>query len=868
MTTEAKTGRKTFVVVSHTHWDREWYQPFEAFRVRLVRMMDSLIELLERDPEFRHFVMDGQTVPLDDYLEVRPERRETVERLVREGRLLIGPNYILPDEFLIGGEAWVRNLQVGIRSARKYGAVMNVGYSPDAFGHIAHLPAILRGFGLDSVLIWRGVPRSMKTAEFRWQAPDGSEVLVAHFPYGYGYLAEIPEDDQGLRNTLANVRTMLEPLATTSNVLVPNGTDHLPARTGLSSIIRKANGMLDGDGMVHGTYPEFVRAVRRELGERYAELPLVTGELRSSERSHVLAGVLSARMWLKQRYAHCEDLLARYAEPLSAWAHLLRREKPDEQRTASDKALLHHAWKLLLQNGPHDSVTGCSVDPVYDDVGLRFQKCEQIAEAVIFDAHRQIAGAAAKPGVETVIVYNSENGPRTDWCTVQLPIEAGRLPTHLTDDVGNATPVQVVQGGIHSPRDKRERVRLGFVARDVPGFGYKALAVGYGEADAPQSAGRAIENEFFQVEAADDGTLTVKDKTTGRTLGGLNRFVDSGDCGDEYTYCSPEDDEVVDRPSAQPVVSVTEVGPARRTLEVHSTYRLPARLTADRRGRSEERVDCEIISRVRLCPGVRRIDIETEVDNRAEDHRLRVLFPSGVVADRSHSEQHFGVVTRDAEAPPMEAGFPETPVATYPQKTFTDVTDGAFGLMLANLGLPEYEIIREPDGSGAIALTLLRCVSWLSRDDLPTRPGNAGPSMYTPGAQMPGRWTFEYSLIPHEGGWESAFAEAHRFARPLRALRVAGGSGELPGERSLLSVEPREVVVSSVKLAEDDDWVVVRLYNISDDEIEARVRLNGWLDDAAVVDLNEENAQPADFQDDEVRLRLRTNEIATLRFGA
>ena len=136
----------TFMVVSHTHWDREWYQPFEAFRVRLVRMMDALIDLLERDPDFKHFVMDGQTVPLDDYLEIRPDRRETIERFVREGRLLVGPNYILPDEFLIGGEAWIRNLMAGIRSARKYGAVMNVGYSPDAFGHITHLPAILRGF--------------------------------------------------------------------------------------------------------------------------------------------------------------------------------------------------------------------------------------------------------------------------------------------------------------------------------------------------------------------------------------------------------------------------------------------------------------------------------------------------------------------------------------------------------------------------------------------------------------------------------------------------------------------------------------------------------------------------------------------------
>lgn len=864
--------KRKFIVVSHTHWDREWYQPFEAFRARLVRMMDALIELFERDPGFKHFALDGQTVPLDDYLEIRPDRRAVVEKLVRDGKLLIGPNYMLPDEFLIGAEAWVRNLMVGIRSARGYGGAMMVGYSPDAFGHIAYLPAILNGFGIDSVVIWRGVGREATTSEFRWAAPDGSEVLAVHFPTpgGYGYMSEVPADEQALANALHNMRTSLEPYATTRVVLVPNGTDHLPAREGLSEIIRSANAIMPDAKMTHGSYPAFVKAVRKELGAKYGELPRLEGEFRDSSRSNVIAGVLSTRMWLKQRYAHCEDLLARYAEPLAAWAHSISvaRGEDDPDATASTKALLGHAWKLLLQNGPHDSVTGCGVDAVYEDDRLRFDKAEQIAESVLYEAHGEVARMAAKAGEETVAVYNSENGPRTDIATVRLSVRDG-LPAAMRDADGNETPVQVIERGGTSPLDKRERVLAAFVASGVPGFGYKAYTPVFGGISLPGvSAGRSIENETFRVTGEDDGTLTVEDKRSGHALRRLNRFEDSGEKGDEYTYSPPDKDELVGAPKSPAQVSVTEAGPVRWTLEVRQTYSVPARIADGRNARSDVRVDIDIVSRVRLYPGVARIDIETEVENRAEDHRLRALFPSALASEDSHAEQHFGVVRRSTKAAEYDETWYERPVNTHPQKTFVDVTNNGRGLMIANRGLPEYEAFREDDGTATVALTLLRCISWLSRDDLPERPGHAGPGMYTPGAQMLGRWTFEYSIIAHAGTWQNAYAEAHRFARPLRAARVSGGRGEWPAERSLLAIDHPQAVMSAAKQAEDDEGTVVRVYNIGDEAIEAKVTLEEPHGKTRVTDMNEENARGVKAKDGAVPLELRPNQIVTLKFDA
>ncbi|MEO8457962.1 MAG: glycoside hydrolase family 38 C-terminal domain-containing protein, partial [Chloroflexota bacterium] len=809
------------------------------------------------------------TVPLDDYLEIRPDRRETIEKLIRDGRLAAGPNYMLPDEFLIGGEAWVRNLMYGIRSARAYGKVMDIGYSPDAFGHIAHLPAILRGFGIESVLIWRGVGREAEVSEFRWQSPDGSEVLAVHFPEGYGYMAEVPENAEALAGALQQMRGTLEPYATTSHVLVPNGTDHLPAHSGLSQVIKLANKIMPESTFTHGTYAEFVGGVRKELGANgYEKLPVFVGEFRNSSRSNVLAGVLSTRIWLKQRYAQCEDLLARYAEPLTAWAHIARRAKGDDsEHIASDKGLLRQAWKLLLQNGPHDSVTGCSVDPVYDDVASRFERCEQIAEALIFDAHGTIAGLAAPIGVETAVVYNSEHGPRTDFATFRLPVRDDRVPTHVVDEAGAQAPLQVLTRGGHSARDRRERVDVAFVAGDVAEFGYKAYRIEYGEAaSAGKTGGNVIENEFFRVTGEGDGTLTLEDKRSGTVLRGLNRFEDGGEGGDEYTYDPPLTDNIIREPSAAPRVAVTEAGPARWTLEVTQEYALPSKLTEDRKSRSKVLVPCAITSRVRLYPGVARVDIETIVDNESEDHRLRALFPSGVATERSFSEQHFGAVERPVGLPDHDDTWFEQPVATQPQKTFTDVSDGERGLMLANRGLPEYEVITEADGTTTLALTLLRCVSWLSREDLRSRRGHAGPGMYTPGAQMIGRWTYEYSLIPHAGRWEQAFTEAHRFARPLRTVRVPGGSGEWPREKSLLSARSAEIVMSTIKLAEDGDGIVARLYNIADEATATAVSMRERFAHVDEVDLNEENGHPAVQQGGAIRLGLSRNQIVTLKF--
>jgi alpha-mannosidase len=185
-------------IVPHTHWDREWYAPFQVFRARLVRLLDELMPLLERDLSYARFLLDGQTVVVDDYLEVRPEAADTLRRLAAAGRLSVGPWMVLMDEFMVSGETIVRDLQLGLRRATDLGGAMQVGYLPDMFGHIAQMPQILRLAGFEHAVVWRGVPSTVTQTAFTWEAPDGSS-LRAEYLYGsYSNGRDLPDDAKQL----------------------------------------------------------------------------------------------------------------------------------------------------------------------------------------------------------------------------------------------------------------------------------------------------------------------------------------------------------------------------------------------------------------------------------------------------------------------------------------------------------------------------------------------------------------------------------------------------------------------------------------------------------------------------------------------
>jgi mannosylglycerate hydrolase len=383
----------TIHIVPHTHWDREWYLPFQSFRLKLVHLLDGLLDLLSADPRYTFFTLDGQTVLLEDYLEIRPEREAQIRQFIQTGRLVIGPWYTLPDEFLVSPEATIRNLLQGERDARRYGGKMKVGYIPDPFGHIGQMPQILSGFGIQSASVQRGLDE--EPCEFWWQAPDGSRVLMAYLRDGYGNAWNLPASDPPPFLEMANRRAAdLKPHSSVNHLLLMFGNDHTEPDPATSTAVEYCNQNAVDDAFLLNNLPAYLQAIRDEIATRNLSLPVVQGELRSSHRHHLLPGVLSTRVWIKQRNHACETLLERWAEPFSLFASQAAPQvDPNSNRLNRPASILHQAWKLLMKCHPHDSICGCSIDAVHEEMRPRFDQVEQIGEEITLQSLQAIASA-------------------------------------------------------------------------------------------------------------------------------------------------------------------------------------------------------------------------------------------------------------------------------------------------------------------------------------------------------------------------------------------------------------------------------------------------------------------------------------------
>jgi alpha-mannosidase/mannosylglycerate hydrolase len=890
--------------VLSTHWDREWYQSFQNYRYQLVRLLDRVLAGLEDGRLEGPFQTDGQAIILEDYLEIRPDRRAQLERLAQAGRLVIGPWYVLPDEFLVSGESLVRNIRHGREVARSFGtAPSQAGFVCDLFGHNSQMPQIFAGFGIQGGLIWRGL-NHLTTRHVRWRGADGTELVAYRFPGG-GYCDYTHKVRHGREfgtpasasRVAADLRTYLEVEAEHTEVdpiLVFDGGDHeewdQATYAAMVGFRRETSNEFD---LVHTSLDAYLAEL---LPQRNRIGAIVEGELREPGRFYddtqwVIPGVLSSRVWIKQANAECEALLTQWAEPAATAAHLwLDRELP--------QGFLDVAWRWLIQNHPHDSICGCSIDVVHEDMKFRFSQTRQIANRLTLEATRSIAASVGGDVTDDelrVVVFNPLAAPLDESVelTLQIPTDwpafnefmlnyeskpafriygpDGReIPYQRLGQTKNRTKVRIHETKF--PEQYRTHDIRVSLPLQIPAVGYVTLTVRaepqgratrYPNVPGLATSERSMENEFLRVLIESNGTLTVTDKRTDETYTRLLTFEDMADIGDGWYHGQATNDQTFVSSAGSATVALVHDGPQLTTFRIRTTMLVPAEFIFDDTMRRADRlVELVIDSLVSLRPGQPRIEVETTVQNVAGDHRLRVLLPSGCEAMIYLADTPFDVVERPVALLAENHTYRELEVETRPQQSWTAVYHGQRGLAVVSTGLLESAVRDVPERT--VALTLFR---------------STRRTVFTdgePNGQLIGDLHFRYWIAPLLGTpdrpqlfrWGQQIAAGLRDVQ-LRAADLALHRGQTPlaSQGSLLEVDGDAVLTS---LRQIDGGLEARLFNPTTAAARVSLIWGSGMNPRRVslVDLESNPVgDPLPTSDNTTMLMLAAKQIATVRVG-
>lgn len=926
--------KKVVHIISHSHWDREWYMPFEKHRLKLVNLVDDCLELFENKDEFKSFHLDGQSIVLDDYLEIKPEKKELIKKNILGDKFYVGPWYILQDEFLTNGESNVRNLLIGIEEANEYGKLCKIGYFPDAFGNAGQMPQLLKQAGMIAVIFGRGVkPVGFNNAlietgdyesfysEMLWNSPDGSGLLGILFANWYNNGAEIPVQEKEAKAYWDKRLAEVLKFASTNQLLFMNGCDHQPIQKDLVEAIAVANRLYPDYEFIHSNFNDYIKAVKAELIEApsaealsqegfdkadrsgnepgmsnqslISKLSVVTGELTSQKTDgwNTLVNTTSSRIYLKQLNRENEVALANLAEPLAVLAADTGAAYPHET--------LRYAWKKLMQNHPHDSICGCSTDEVHRDMETRFHNSLQVSQSLITESLERIGGSIdtscfQEKGAYPFAVFNTTGWSRTGAVTVIIDIE--RLYKEnlnkafykmreialknyvLKDTKGGIVPCEIkdlgVRFGYDLPEDKfrqpymARHVQVTFEAEKIPSMGYRVYALLPEKQPELKRESLVIadgmENSYLKVTINSDGTVNLLDKVSGNLYESICYYEDTGDIGNEYIYRQPDGDKAILTKNGGCCIELVEDKEYRAVYKIIQTIEIPE--SADetlyeeqismtgvryrKAGRSTKLLPLEITTTLTLEKKGRGLKVRTEFDNRMKDHRLRAIIPTGLETDRHFTDSVFEVVER----PNRHYTEWTNPSGCEHQQCFTGIKDEKSGLVVANFGLYEYEIL--PEEKNAIALTLLRAVGEL---------GDWGVFL-TPEAQIQKKCSAEFEIIPFavHGGEFDPIAEAYQFQVPMNTCQLFIHEGSLPLEKSWLEWEGQGIYLTGLKNRQNSCDRIVRFINGSNEVQCLTLKKSDKVSRYYKSNVIEEDLGKLDKEGESVRLTVNPFEIVTI----
>ena len=846
--------KNVFCVVSHTHWDREWYQPFEVFRLRLVDLIDRLLLILEKEPKFI-FHLDAQTIVLEDYLEIRPEKKEILKKHIKNGNIIVGPWYLQNDFFLTSGEATVRNLLLGTKIAKEFGKCSGVGYTPDQFGLISQLPQILAGFGIDNCIFGRGYAKTeivngesvpvKRPAEFTWRGADGTGCTAVNLAMWYNNAQDITEDAEELKKLLDTNAEAFNELNATPYILLMNGVDHLEARGDLLQILEDFKAKYPQYDIAQVDQNDYIARVKRYVKEKGITLPVHNGELHDGGDYQMLKGCRSTRYYLKAENVQAQTMLENRLEPLFSMLELFGMKQ------SYPAAQLAYAWKQLLKNHPHDSICGCSNDHVPRHMEDNFLKIGEVC-GELFKRGMALVARGAHPAYYDVNNYiiavaNTTQARACGVVTVQVDfrVEENVKGFKIVDQSGRPAEFRVLDRQIRM-RDVYSPVKspvkwdmdtytVELFEEGIEPFSYKTYTViaDNGEETTPCTLLNdcpSLENEYYKI-TFEGGCADVFVKESGRTIPNAFRWEESGDHGDSYVYLNTFEPVIESDPLRAKIKKVHDTGLVQ-SVRVENVLTVPEKYLFDQGKRSGRLVECGVTFTVSLQKGSKNIRIDFEVDNHAKDHRIRFVVATDLAAEGIVTDSAFDAAEHRLDEIPADSH-----TRTFCNANFACIEDGHSGVAAFSCGAHEVEKI-----GGDMLFTIVRATGGIS---IIANKIDGGDDWTIPDNQLQRKITGMLGVRPYTGDFLSANISSEcvlfktgiaayftsmddrkygdcRFVGTdpehlLVAKRFGEATKELSAEEnvSAMLVENANIIVSAFKRAENGKGLIVRLFNMS-----------------------------------------------------
>lgn len=829
---------KNIHYVNHTHWDREWLRSSDTYRIRAMYVFDMLLEILENNKDYKYFTYDGQTAAIEDYLQIRPEKREKISKYIKEKRLLIGPWFTQPDLALVSGESLLRNLMIGSNIAENLGHCMECGWIPDAFGQIQSTPQLFKELGMKSLFVWRGFNYEYtEDSVFLWEAPNGDSILTIHFPLGYGYYRYLPEDNEEAIKDIMGFTEKVEDRFKDGEILLMGGSDHTKPQESIATTIKNIKEEVEAKGYtIKQSNPEvFTRDIKKALKENNRELEVYKGEAKSAALGRIHAGITSTRMDIKNDMKNYENMLPLVVEPMSVISSTIGGKY--------DQGIMNYYWKTIFKNQFHDSIYSSSPDSINQTVENRLLNLRHGLNELVWLNIRTLKDKLdftdIKENEEVMVMFNTLPYKRNDL--VLLNFISRKKDFCLKDKDGNEIPYVLVNckeainteienyngsENYHDAAEVLEKTKFNIQVKikgDIlPSMGYKVIKVTYGEKgvspeidDLRLIKEREFENRYLKVKINNNGTLDVINKKNNVEYKEIHYFEEKGDDGDEYNFSPPVKDEVITTKDLEPIIEIMENN--NYEIKYRITYLMDTPLECIDHIRSEERVEWKIQTEVSLKADSKKIDFKTNIDNKGKDHILKAIFEDVEECNESLSEDHFGTIVRNnkiLKQVGLKNGATEEELPIYPMQRWVKLNTDKNTFAVLSKGPCEYMIY----DNKSIALTLFRSVGKFGKKDLLIRPGrSSGYRLDAPSSQILKKLSFEYSLYIEEGN------NLNGITRQANMLKTKVQSRQLnifkrekheerPWEKSVLEIG-KGIEVMSFKRAENGEGYALRLLN-------------------------------------------------------